>query len=83
MKKMKVTYFTGVKKPCGYHQEMVTAIAEKISDKMCKIISAEMEPAKVKRQQYNTKFWAELGIGKQKRIANLYSVDMLKEQNGN
>ena len=72
----KITYFTAVKKPCGYRQELVTAMAEKVSDKICKIVSASMEPASSKRQAFNTKFWADLEIGKNKRISTLKSFEI-------
>ena len=73
---IKVTYFTGVKKPCGYRQEMVTAIARVIRPKMCEIISAKMDDTDTsKRQQFNGKYWAEQEIRKHKKIATLRSIE--------
>ena len=69
---LEVTYYTSVKKACGWRSELVTATAEKISDKRCRVIAASMDSTGAsKRQAYNAKFWAGLEVGKIKNIGAL------------
>lgn len=79
MKKLKVEYWTGVYKPSlrAYRSERVEAIAEKISEKRVKIISASLEKASSKRQQFNVNFVAGLEEGKIKNISALNVIEEL------
>ena len=81
METIKIEYSIGVKTICGWRKEYVTAIAEKLSEKRCKITSVEdiggngnvgyASRTGAKRQTYNVGFFARSEVGKVKNISSV------------
>ena len=75
---LKITYYTGIKKACGWRSELVTATAEPISDKMCRVVTATMDDTKKSaRQAFNAHYWSRGEVGKKKRISQLNSWEVM------
>ncbi len=78
---MKVEYKTSVYTPAGHRSVIITALADKISEKRCAITqvltidgdepSYGMSRTGANRQRYNGIYTAEAEAGKKKNIATL------------
>jgi len=67
---MVVSYRIGIKRPCGWRQETVKATVERVSDKMVRVVSADIEQHNgAKRQSFYAPLWERGEIGKMKRLS--------------
>lgn len=81
MKEMKVKYAAGVLTAAGWRQVEVTALADKVSDKMIKIIkvldvdghgtTGHASRTGAKRQTFSVYFLAKSQEGKRKRFSSV------------
>lgn len=75
------SYNTSVYKPNlnGWRSESVDATLEAISPKKFKVVSAKVEPAGSKRQQFSTTGIENREMGKTKFLSSLYNVKSVKK----
>jgi len=75
------SYNTSVFKPKlnGWRTESVNATLEAVSPKKFKVVSAKIEPAGSKRQQFNTSGIENREEGKTKLLSSLYNVKSVRK----